>query len=104
MRLRTGSCDDPGCRSLRCGRGFRCADDTGEPLAGPEQLARIGAPAIPPAWCDVWICPWPGGRLQAVGTDDAGRRQYLCHRLGATPAVCRASSIARRSSSCSSLA
>ena len=34
---------------------------------------------IPPAWCDVWICPLPNGHLQAVGTDDAGRRQYLYH-------------------------
>ena len=34
---------------------------------------------IPPAWRDVWICPWPNGHLQAVGTDDAGRRQYLYH-------------------------
>lgn len=25
------------------------------------------------------IRPWPGGHLQAVGTDDAGRRQYLYH-------------------------
>jgi DNA topoisomerase IB len=35
--------------------------------------------AIPPAWTDVWICPHPRGHLQAVGTDDAGRRQYLYH-------------------------
>jgi len=34
---------------------------------------------IPPAWADVWICPVPNGHLQAVGTDDAGRRQYLYH-------------------------
>lgn len=29
----------------------------------------------------MWICPWPNGHLQAVGTDDAGRRQYLYHEL-----------------------
>jgi DNA topoisomerase IB len=34
---------------------------------------------IPPAWSDVWICPYPNGHIQAVGTDDAGRRQYLYH-------------------------
>jgi DNA topoisomerase IB len=34
---------------------------------------------IPPAWRDVWICPIANGHLQAVGTDDAGRRQYLYH-------------------------
>jgi DNA topoisomerase IB len=27
----------------------------------------------------VWICPFPNGHLQAVGTDVAGRRQYLYH-------------------------
>lgn len=34
---------------------------------------------IPPAWTDVWICPYPRGHLQAVGTDADGRRQYLYH-------------------------
>jgi DNA topoisomerase I len=28
----------------------------------------------------VWICPYPNGHIHAVGTDAAGRRQYLCHR------------------------
>ena len=27
----------------------------------------------------MWITPYPNGHLQAVGTDDAGRRQYLYH-------------------------
>ena len=27
----------------------------------------------------MWITPHPNGHLQAVGTDDAGRRQYLYH-------------------------
>ena len=34
---------------------------------------------IPPAWRDVWVTPHVNGHLQAVGTDDAGRRQYLYH-------------------------
>ncbi|MFF4362670.1 DNA topoisomerase IB [Streptomyces sp. NPDC001604] len=48
-------------------------------MKDPGHLARIRALVIPPAWRDVWICPWPHGHLQAVGTDDAGRRQYLYH-------------------------
>jgi len=28
----------------------------------------------------VWICPYPNGHIQAVGTDAAGRRQYLYHQ------------------------
>nr|WP_260173864.1 DNA topoisomerase IB [Nocardioides albus] len=44
-----------------------------------EATARVRALAIPPAWEDVWICPRENGHLQAVGTDAAGRRQYLYH-------------------------
>ena len=44
-----------------------------------EDIERIRALAIPPAWTDVWITPYENGHLQAVGTDDAGRRQYLYH-------------------------
>lgn len=42
-------------------------------------LDRIRALAIPPAWKDVWICDDDRGHIQAVGTDAAGRRQYLYH-------------------------
>lgn len=44
-----------------------------------ETLERIRELAIPPAWREVWISPWPGGHIQAVGTDAAGRRQYRYH-------------------------
>jgi DNA topoisomerase-1 len=43
-------------------------------------LQRISDLVIPPAWRYVWICPYPNGHLQAVGTDAAGRRQYLYHQ------------------------
>ncbi|WP_371667757.1 DNA topoisomerase IB [Streptomyces sp. NBC_00289] len=79
MRLRTSSCDGPGFSRVRSGRGFRYRDERGQPLTDPGQLARIRDLTIPPAWRDVWICPWPNGHLQAVGTDAAGRRQYLYH-------------------------
>jgi len=42
-------------------------------------VQRIKDLVIPPAWTDVWITPFPNGHLQAVGTDAAGRRQYLYH-------------------------
>ncbi len=79
MRLRTTSCDEPGFRRVRHGRGFRYLDADGRALTDPGHLARIKALVIPPAWRDVWICRRPNGHLQAVGTDDAGRRQYLYH-------------------------
>jgi len=77
-RLRRSSPAQPGWRRLRSGRGFRYLDTDGRPLAAADR-ERCVALVIPPAWRDVWICPWPNGHLQAVGTDAAGRRQYLYH-------------------------
>ena len=37
-----------------------------------EVLARIGELVIPPAWQEVWICPYPGGHIQATGIDQRG--------------------------------
>jgi DNA topoisomerase I len=54
-------------------------DEHGRRLDDPEALGRIRDLAIPPAWEDVWICPYPVGHLQATGVDAAGRRQYLYH-------------------------
>jgi DNA topoisomerase-1 len=53
-------------------------DIEGSPLS-PAAKRRIADLAIPPAWEQVWICPDDRGHLQAVGTDSAGRRQYLYH-------------------------
>lgn len=79
MRLRMVDLQAPGLRRERRGRGFRYLDTAGAPLTDPAQLERVRALAIPPAWTDVWICPWPNGHVQALGTDTARRRQYLYH-------------------------
>lgn len=47
-------------------------------LEAPD-VERCKQLVIPPAWTSVWICPADNGHLQAVGTDDAGRRQYIYH-------------------------
>src|SRR5687767_7265834 len=78
VRLRRSSPSDAGWTRRRAGTGFVYLDAHGERL-GDEERARIKALVIPPAWEEVWICPFPNGHLQAVGTDDAGRRQYLYH-------------------------
>jgi DNA topoisomerase I len=60
-------------------RGFRYADASGREITDPAKLERIDALRIPPAWREVWISPRPGAKLQAVGLDRAGRKQYLYH-------------------------
>ena len=77
-RLRHTSPDQPGWTRRRAGRGFVYLDGEGARLADVD-ADRCRALVIPPAWQEVWICPVDNGHLQAVGTDDAGRRQYLYH-------------------------
>ena len=60
-------------------RRFRYVDSRDAKITDEEQLARIAALAIPPAWTDVWISPSPRARLQATGVDAAGRKQYVYH-------------------------
>ncbi|TFV56761.1 DNA topoisomerase IB [Geodermatophilus sp. DF01-2] len=78
MRLRRSDVHGPGWRRKRAGRGFAYYDFDGA-LIKDERLDRVRALAIPPAWRDVWICPWPNGHIQATGVDAAGRRQYRYH-------------------------
>jgi len=78
-RLRTVSPSQPGWTRRRAGKGFVYLDSYGRRLAA-EDAERCRLLVIPPAWQQVWICPVPNGHLQAVGTDDAGRRQYLYHQ------------------------
>ncbi|GHE60231.1 DNA topoisomerase [Streptomyces longispororuber] len=79
MRLYHSRPTEPGYTRKRHGRGFRYLDPQGRSLRDAEELERIKALVIPPAWRDVWICRRASGHLQAVGTDAAGRRQYLYH-------------------------
>jgi DNA topoisomerase-1 len=79
MRLRRSNCEKPGITRRRRGKGFSYAHPDGRRVGDAETLARIRALAVPPAWTDVWICPWPNGHIQALGTDAAGRRQYRYH-------------------------
>lgn len=78
MRLRRSDPAQPGIRRVRRGRGFSFHGPDGEPL-DDRTRERIEALVIPPAWRNVWICPNANGHLQAVGVDDAGRKQYLYH-------------------------
>ncbi|WBQ03488.1 DNA topoisomerase IB [Kribbella sp. CA-293567] len=79
MRIRRSHPDRPGFARRRRGRGFSYLDTDGAKIEDIDVLERIRTLAIPPAWTDVWICPYPNGHIQAIGTDQAGRRQYLYH-------------------------
>jgi DNA topoisomerase IB len=78
-RLRRSVCTGPGIHRVRRGRGFAYVDADGETVDDAEILSRIHELVIPPGWDDVWVCPYPGGHIQATGVDERGRKQYLYH-------------------------
>lgn len=69
----------PGIRRSRAGKGFSYTRADGSRLSELDVLRRIKALAVPPAWTDVWICPFADGHIQATGRDAKGRKQYRYH-------------------------
>lgn len=69
----------PGIRRRKSGKGFTYTRADGSKLTERDVLRRIKALAIPPAWNDVWICPFADGHVQATGRDAKGRKQYRYH-------------------------
>ncbi|MES2456726.1 MAG: DNA topoisomerase IB [Bacteroidota bacterium] len=58
---------------------FYYENKDGERVEDEEQLARIKALVIPPAWTAVWIASRKSAYLQVTGLDAAGRKQYKYH-------------------------
>jgi DNA topoisomerase I len=77
--LRYATDTRPGITRRPAGRGFTYRDPDGSTIRDPAVRARIRGLAIPPAWTDVWICPWPNGHIQVTGRDARGRKQYRYH-------------------------
>jgi len=60
-------------------KGFTYTATDGSRLTGIDALIRFKSLAIPPAWTDVWICPFAEGYIQATGRDAKDRKQYRYH-------------------------
>jgi len=79
--LRYVSDQQPGICRRKAGTGFGYVRPDGTRLCDPHSLARVRSLAIPPAWTEVWICPFADGHIQATGRDAKGRKQYCYHAL-----------------------
>lgn len=78
-RLRRSDPSGPGYRRVNGRKAPAYQDEAGNPIVDERELERIRSLVIPPAWKDVWISPDARGHIQAVGIDQAGRKQYLYH-------------------------
>jgi DNA topoisomerase I len=66
-------------RRQRCGTGFTFRLASGTLVRDRDEIARLKALAVPPAYNDVRYSADASAHLQAVGTDAAGRLQYRYH-------------------------
>jgi DNA topoisomerase I len=78
-RLRYVTDMTSGIRRVRQGKTFQYFTQRGRRIQEPAVLERIRGLVIPPAWQDVWICPYANGHIQACGFDARGRKQYRYH-------------------------
>jgi DNA topoisomerase I len=69
----------PGISRQLVGKAFVYRDPAGALIRNRDELTRIKAIAVPPAWTGVWICPNGDGHIQATGRDARGRKQYCYH-------------------------
>jgi DNA topoisomerase I len=77
--LRHSSDDEPGYSRQRKGRSWAYFDEYGKRVTDRDEIERLNAIALPPAYTDAWLCKDPNGHLQATGRDDRGRKQYRYH-------------------------
>ena len=69
----------PGITRRAAKRGWAYFDAGGKRITDREEIDRLNAIAMPPAYRDCWFCPHPRGHIQATGYDDRGRKQYRYH-------------------------
>lgn len=78
--LRHSSDKNPGITRRRVKNHWAYFTPDGERITDREEIERLNAIGLPPAYTDAWFCPDPEGHLQATGRDSKGRKQYRYHR------------------------
>ncbi|HYW16549.1 MAG TPA: DNA topoisomerase IB [Allosphingosinicella sp.] len=69
----------PGITRKRQGRYWRYFGPDGNRITDREEIERLNAVGMPPAYERCWFCPKPDGHVQATGFDAKGRKQYRYH-------------------------
>jgi DNA topoisomerase-1 len=69
----------PGITRKRRGRFWQYFGPDGQRITDREEIERLNAVGMPPAYERCWFCPDPQGHMQAIGFDAKGRKQYRYH-------------------------
>jgi len=79
VRLRHSSDSEPGYTRKKNGRYWQYFDEDGKRITDRQEIDRLNAIALPPAYENAWFCKDSNGHLQATGVDARGRKQYRYH-------------------------
>jgi DNA topoisomerase-1 len=69
----------PGITRKRRGRYWMYFDARGNRITNRDEIDRLNAIGLPPAYERAWFCPLSNGHIQAIGYDARGRKQYRYH-------------------------
>ena len=69
----------PGISRQALKRGWAYYLPDGTRITDREEIDRLNAVGMPPAYRDCWFCLKPNGHIQATGYDDRGRKHYRYH-------------------------
>jgi DNA topoisomerase-1 len=78
-RLRHSSDQEAGYSRRRIGRSWAYFTEYGKRVTNRDEIDRLNAIGLPPAYTDAWFCKDPRGHLQATGRDSRCRKQYRYH-------------------------
>jgi DNA topoisomerase I len=79
LLMRHSSDSEPGITRERRGTGWAYFAPDGSRITDRDEIYRLNAIGLPPAYEDAWFCTDPDGHLQATGVDARGRKQYRYH-------------------------
>ncbi|VVT23654.1 DNA topoisomerase-1 [Sphingomonas sp. EC-HK361] len=70
---------EPGITRRKVRHGWGYWDAEGKRITDRDEIDRLNAVGLPPAYRDAWFSPKANGHIQAVGWDEKGRKQYRYH-------------------------
>ena len=77
--LRYTDLDAPGITRKRVRSAWGYFDAKGKRITDRDEIDRLNAIGLPPAYEKAWFCPHADCHIQAIGVDARGRRQYRYH-------------------------
>ena len=76
--LRHSNDSEPGYTRKKLAHGWAYYDGDTR-VTDRDEIDRLNALALPPAYVDAWFCKDANGHIQATGKDARGRKQYRYH-------------------------